>query len=461
LEETGILNMLAQELASERVPLHKAACRLRELYNGGHSQAFYEGHAAEGRRRAIESRYGANLETVRETAYAEPPIDWSNKKDPKPIPSQYLGSDNVGVAGPLRVDAEVAGPDGSVTDSSYSIDAMVPLSPCRPGIVDGVSYGIKMTNSLRNYGESGHVRVKVENISRTTRSPTIKFYSEEDVIRAIKAFSEEELKRHMMDIGNELMRPYQGQVGNITLSSKEINSHYELSINFIYHMFGDYMGHEAATFNTGQILRDVILPKLYSERLNHKRLCLAGGQDLDMKPSPHNVRGRRVIARVFLPKEYLENEFADKKTGRQGITPEEFEELNISKHWEWPEYSGSLMHTGMEPEVLSSIYSAINPPSTPHVSSMIDVRAQAVREPREGVLYTVAAKNLEWGIEGIRTPVRTELESVIGVDGKKPDPNGRNSIRAAAIIVAACLPAGLNQHRLAYLEKLADTKKHT
>ncbi len=459
LESSNILNRLAEELTSERLPLHKAACRLREIYKGQHSQGFYEGHAAEARRRAVEKRCNTELDVVRRTAYAEPPLDWRNGNEPKLIVPQYLGGDNISIVGPLRLNIQVVGPDGSEIDK-YNVDTMIPLRPCRSGIVEGISYGIRMVNALANYGESSRIKTKVESISRTTRSPTIKFYSEEDLSRAVGMLSDEGFKRRVFDIGEELMKPCCGKLGHITFNTGLVNSHHELSINLIYHMMGDFMGHEEGTYAAEKIIREVILPKLTLEGFGHRRLWLAGGEDLDQKQSKSNIRGRYVVAEVFLPREYLENEFADKKTGKRGITPEEFEELNATKHWNWPDKCGAVGHTGMEPEVLSSIYSGINPPSPPIVSSIIDVVAKAHKEPKEGVIYKVILRNLEWGIEGIRTPVRTELESTMGIDGRTPDPGGRNSIRAAGIIAAACLPPGINQHRLAYMEKLADTKKY-
>ncbi len=466
LERSGSMKSVVSELMRGELQLHKVSDRLKQLYPMNDSQrqrhanteGFYRGHAAEAVRRFIEEKYEVQLPYLRNSALACPVIT-SEKGNQIPIIAQYLGGDGISIVGPVAAEVRKR-KEGEI----YSFERMVPLSPIRQGVVEGVSYGLTMIKKLGNYGEHGKVSVTIDETSRATRSPTMKFNSTYDANAAIAALKEENFYEDLLKTGSRKVECINGRLAELTFN--KINSGYdvELSINFIYEMFGNSFGHEAATGITGKLMESHIIPKLNSLGIEYKTLWLAGGEDGDLRPAVRNVRGRNVSGTLFLPGEYLMREFevretvnGERKVMMPGISISEFCEMHDSKYHRWTDFQGANSHTGMENEILDALFRAIRPASPAFVSSVINVEARETeRRNVRGVEYTLSIRNFEWGVEGIRTQQRNECEAIIGIDAHD---QGISAAKVAGLTVSVLMAGGLNQHRLAHTGSLHETKK--
>lgn len=478
-----VLTEVSRKLATGELPLFKATAAVKKLYGKDAAlldlvdrkaagktalvkadpssteidlEGYYEELGAEAKRLALEQMVGMPLTTLRQTSVSMPV---QKRRDGSIAPSfeQYLGGAGISIAGKASVNVTVE--DQDKQDLYPDMKGFIPMAPWREGIVSGVSYGLGMLEHVKRYPKGSAVEVTVDRVSIATRSPTLSFASEAEAKRAIETI--QSLTEPIRARADDMLDYASGKFDRIefaTLNTED--GRCELSVNFVYKMYGNYFGHEAATKYTGTLLSEVVLPALEKDGIAAERLWLAGGQDGDLRSSPKNIRGRKVRAQVFLPSEYLAEEFAIKdsesKVIKPGPSPQWFKQLSRSKNHLWNDFNGAVSHSGMEPEIIASIFSAIRPPSPPIVSSVVNVDVTVVEG---GVIYGMTIPNFEWGLEGPRSvaSTRDECECLMGVNSNVNDPT--NAIRVAALVAVACIAGGLNQHRLAYTDGLAKTKR--
>ena len=441
LEALGIYEELVAKLENG-LELHKVESELKARYplekvrtevgdDPLKIEAFYSREAAEVRRRFLERRLNLNLENIREDSLEYPPVE-EVKDNGKALRRQgfsnYLGGGKggrlVAIVGPLPLEIKVRDNGEELVE-----DFWVPLRPSRYGIVEGVSYGLKL---IRRLGEGGRIRVEVEPIARVTRCPVLEFSSEEEAEKA-KRRIEEELYPEIKEYADSLMKEFDGRLGRIEIERKGR----KLFSNFIFEMEGNYYGHEAATRNTDRIVERIILRELDADYL-----MLAGGMDGDLRPGKRNKRGRKVSASFLIPKDELEKIIP-------GASPERIEYLNRVKYWEGNELLGTYTHSGMELEVLEAYFNALEPSTPPFVSSWIDVRVES--DKKGNLNYQVDARNFEGGLryEAPISKVARECREILGGD----------VIRYSSVGTAILIPPGLNQHRLMHTKGLGATKK--
>ncbi|MEM0201550.1 MAG: hypothetical protein QXR73_00015 [Candidatus Micrarchaeaceae archaeon] len=379
---------------------------------------------------------------------------------------EYKNENHVGFG--IFVEGELSCMHINVLDSKNFIkesfvlnDCFIPMEPKRLGVAKGTGFGMSILNRAIELGS--RLEVFVSDTSFIARSPTFRFNTKEEASSAIDLINS--IKDELISCGSENMKNFYGNLEEVHIASAEVDGYTELSVNFIYAMHGSLLGHEQATAITG-LLAEKIAKRLIDSKINAQQMALAGGEDGDLRPSPKNVRGRRVSASILIPETVL-LEFIHKRSKGDPISEEgvakSFASRNKSKYWVWNDYSGSYTHTGMELEVLDAIFSVLKPPSPPFVSSNIDVKVEEVEDEKaaKGIHYTIEMKNFEYGSEGIITGIRKDAEAIIGLDDTIGNDNPKNSFIAAGVIAAACMAAGLNQHLLMHINGLAKTKEQS
>ena len=461
----SILDSLAEGVFRGRVPLHKLPQEIEKrfgqdkirTYTSAFAEkeiiSFYQYYAGEALRRGVERHMEASgnltkLDYLRNSAH------WNLVSESgKPEYVQYIGGDRITVAGPVSIEVEVNKDER--TDERFSASEFIPMCNFRGGVTEGVSFGIKMIKKLVDYGSNGTVKVYVERDSVATRSPTFRFENFENADAARRAITSAEFLSEVYDAANRILSQKGGALGEITCSYAKNGEGHELSVNFIYRMSGDFYGHEIATYATGILLRNFLTERLTAERIPYRSLWLAGGEDGDMAVSDKSIRGRKVKASVFLPEPYIMHEIS----GSEGhLGAEDMHIMSYSKNHLWREKLGASAHMcGMEPEIIAGVMTAVAG-SPPILSSSCITDAEPYEiNGKRGIMYSVTLTNFEWGSEGLTSPTREECEAIMGL--RRDLAPGSNSIRIAAFTAAAALAGGLNQHRLAYNDGLANTKE--
>jgi len=164
---------------------------------------------------------------------------------------------------------------------------------------------------------------------------------------------------------------------------------------------------------------------------------LAGGLDGDLRPSTQNIRGRKVAASLEITEQMLSKRFG-------GISAEELHELNQLKQ------QGNIMlgtptMAGMAPEILEALFYTLEPPTSPFVSSTVQMSTEIMGD---GVLLKATLPNMEVGTvhEAPISEIARECRAIAGnIDGAG-NPPGRNAIRMSARIGALTLAGELNQY---------------
>lgn len=406
-----------------------------------------EGDAIVARLGALETMRGVSLSYLR-TLAGHPTIMQVRKGDRVDLVPTVQNSigDNISITGPFQVNVSIVNVEGEPIGDSRHYSLLVPMVVSRDGVVDGVSMGAKLLSKL----DSQMVNVTVEGKNFATRSPTFMFETVLAAARAKEILDGPETLQKIKETVKLAIGNPDIDVDRVTATIKQVNSHYELSFNIIYGVTGSRLGHETGTALAGAVLEEVVRPAFTDAGIKFRDLWLAGGEDGDLRISPKNVRGRKVSGSVFLPEEFL--------TSSIGCDTATFVLMNNSKYWVWNNHNGAITHTGMELEVLSAIYAALNPATSPFVSSGVHISATAAQKGSvKGVLFTFMAR-LEYGDEGIRTLRRKELESILGINESNSD-SAENAAIFSAAVVAASLGSGLNQHRLGVSRKLDKTKR--
>ena len=461
----GVLDSLAEGVFRGRVPLHKVPQEIEKRFEQGRVRAytsafaeneiaaFYQYYAGEVLRRGVErhmeaSGNGVRLDYLRNSAH------WDLATESgKPEYVQYIGGDRITIAGPVSIEVEVN--ENGHKEAGFGASEFIPMCNFRGGVTEGVSFGIKMIKKLVDYGSSGTVKVYAERDSVATRSPTFMFENFEDAEAAHRAMTSAEFLSDIYDAANRILSQKGGVLGEITCSYAKNGDRHELSVNFIYRMHGDFYGHEIATYATGILLRNFLTAKLDAEKIPHRSLWLAGGEDGDMAVSAKSIRGRKVKASVFLPESYIVHEISG-RGGHGGA--DDLHIMSYSKNHLWRERLEAGAHMcGMEPEIIAGVMAAVAG-SPPILSSSCVTDAEPYKmNGASGIMYSVTLTNFEWGSEGLGSPTRKECEAIMGL--RRDAVPGYNSIRVAAFTAAAALAGGLNQHRLAYNDGLANTKE--
>jgi hypothetical protein len=461
----SILDTLAEGVFRGRVPLHRVPQEIEKRFEQGKVRAytsaftekeiasFYQYFAGEVLRRGVEkhmeaSGNGVRLEYLRDSAH------WDLASESgKPEYVQYIGGDRVTIAGPVSIEVEVN--ENGRRVSGFGASEFIPMCNFRGGVTEGVSFGIRMIKKLVDYGSSGTVKIYAERDSVATRSPTFRFENFEDADAARRAITSAEFLSDIYDAANRILSQKGGVLGDMTCSYAKNGEGHELSVNFIYRMGGDFYGHEIATYATGILLRNFLTARLDAKKIPYRSLWLAGGEDGDMAVSDKSIRGRKVKAAVFLPESYILHEVSG-KGGYGGA--EDMHIMSYSKNHLWRERLGAGAHMcGMEPEIIAGVMAAVAG-SPPVLSSSCVTDAEPYKmKGTEGIMYSVTLTNFEWGSEGLDSPTRKECEAIMGL--RRDMAPGSNSIRVAAFTAAAALAGGLNQHRLAYNDGLANTKE--
>ncbi|MEM3841565.1 MAG: hypothetical protein QXN59_02650 [Candidatus Micrarchaeaceae archaeon] len=123
------------------------------------------------------------------------------------------------------------------------------LSLKRQEISAGTGFGISILNEEINYGSS--ISVTIDRASNVTRSPKYRFGSFHDLRKASIALSE--LEGGLKESEQRRWRVLVASSHPIHCTCASNNWTPELSINFVYGMYGPILGHEVATVITGQL----------------------------------------------------------------------------------------------------------------------------------------------------------------------------------------------------------------
>ncbi|MBI4015160.1 MAG: hypothetical protein HY362_00345 [Candidatus Aenigmarchaeota archaeon] len=452
---SGIVTSIASQL-QHGMHLYKAPETVRTLYGLPQTDEASEkkcrAYAAAAIRRFFAEKYGVDTVALASTAIVPPLVKKSKKLEngttvdlwESKMPNYMgggVGGRPVSVVGPATLEIEVYDNINGKGEPIKENVVYIPLAPTRFGVAEGVSAGLKYI------ADSGKpIKLKVESISRVTRSPVFKFPTEasaESAANSIGAGVRSHLETEdngnlfgeIKGLADKLMKGHNGSLEG--LHAVTLGPY--LWANFVYEMSGDNYGHEAVTAVTREVVREVLLKKLPHAELK----MLAGGLDGDLRPATNrygrmgNIRGRWVTASAEITPETLKKRFGN-------ISPEGLAELNNLKQ-KGNEILGTHTLAGMGPEIVEGVFYALEPPTSPFLSSTISMETNV---KGDSLILNAIFHNMEVGTvrEGPLSDIASECRAITGnIDGAG-NPIGRNAVRMAARIAAATLAGELNQY---------------
>ncbi|MFB6302026.1 MAG: hydroxymethylglutaryl-CoA reductase (NADPH) [Haloferacaceae archaeon] len=350
--------------------------------------------AVAARRRVIEARTGADLETIGDYGFpaAEADANVENMVGAARVP--------LGVAGPLTVDG------GARSGAVY-----LPLATTEGALVASVNRGcaaIEAAGGARaRVTKSGMTRAPVFRVADVTEAEALVAWvrdNEADLCEAAEATTSH---GELLDV-----TPY------VVGDSVFLRFRYDTK---------DAMGMNMATIATRAAA------ELIEERTAADLVALSGNLCTDKKPAAINAvegRGRSVTADVTLPRDVVED--------RLHTTPEAVAEVNARKNFAGSARAASLGFNAHAANVVAATFLATGQDAAQVVEGANAITTAATRD---GDLYlSVSLASLEVGTVGggTRLPTQREALDLLGVRGGG-DPAGTNADALAEAIAAGVL----------------------
>jgi hydroxymethylglutaryl-CoA reductase len=272
-------------------------------------------------------------------------------------------------------------------------------------LVYGTGLGpIGVTRGSHTINRLGGAEVKVEEFGRAARCNGYVFKSAAQRQEA-KAIIQLELPRLIPELDRR-MSEFSGRIDSVDFDQANKKEKYILYVEFVAR-FENFRGHGDISRVTGYAKKQ--LEDLLNRRgIGYDLSIIAQGHDGDLKPSPHNKRGRAATAEIRVPEkdfEKLLNITADKFLSSVAVDSEGAKRL------------GCQFYSGMGGEIIPAVYKAVQVnPQSPLVSSFQNIHAEL---DKGDVVYRVELPNIEVGIastrEGLISPVGREALRIMGI----------------------------------------------
>jgi hypothetical protein len=262
----------------------------------------------------------------------------------------------------------------------------------------GVTRGSHLINKL------GGAEIKVSDFGRAVRC--IGYIFDSDSLRR-KAI--EVIQNNLPAIRSEMndkMSEFSGHINSIDFDDTESSGDFILYIDFVAE-FKNFRGHGDTSRAVG-FAKTELEALLRKQGITYRLGVIAQGHDGDLKPSPHNKRGRRVSAEIRIPCQDFEQLL--KLPIEKFLSFVKIDSIGAQK-------LGCQFYSGMGGEIIPAVFKAtqINPQS-PLVSSFQNINA---RIEKGDVIYRVELPNVEVGIassrEGLISPVGREALRIMGI----------------------------------------------